>query len=313
MAGLVAIWLLVSSVWMGGAISFQLFHPYLTVFECVASASPVGLTLSAWLGLLLKSILFSEVEGLSWGLGFTCSCIQSIIAALLTHSITKQWDKRTSKYFQYTYRHLKWCLLLIILPLTVWFIYIHYTHSLLKHDDKYYVGGTVYGDMPFHLMVINSFLFGVNSKAAPFIGRSVKAAFFADSPLVYPYIPDFHAALIAGSGSSLHFALMYPGILLCFSFLMLLYFLNLRLTSSVKAAAISVPIIVMCGGTGAIQWLLFDQTYSGFRSVDHILVDSLTRQISFCWFSLPAHILLPQRTTQFAYPVSLIALILIIR
>ena len=302
-----------SSVWLGGGISLYLFHPFLTIFECVAAASPLGLTISAWIGLALKSFLFSQSKGLNAWLGLTACIIQTTISVFLTRAIIKNWDRRAKKYWQYIYQHIKLPLLLVILPLTIWFSYIHYTHSLLNSGDKYYVGGTVYGDMPFHLMIINSFLFGVNAHTAPLAGTPVMAAFFADSPLVYPYIPDFHTALLAGSGASLHFSLMFPGILLCFSFLLLLFFLNLRLTSSIVAATLSVPLILMCGGTGGIQWLLFDRSWSGFRSVDHILVDSITRSISICWFSLPAHILLPQRTTQFAYPISLLALILIIR
>jgi hypothetical protein len=42
----------------GGATMFRLFFPKLSVIECAAAAAPIGLTLSAWLALLLKSFLF---------------------------------------------------------------------------------------------------------------------------------------------------------------------------------------------------------------------------------------------------------------
>ena len=47
--------------------------------------------------------------------------------------------------------------------------------------------------------------------------------------------------------------------------------------------------------------------------VDHILYVVNNGPASVLWLSLPAHILLPQRTTQYAYPVALIALIMVLR
>jgi hypothetical protein len=39
------------------SVFFTLFFPKLLFIECVAIAVPVGIVLSAWLGLLLKSLL----------------------------------------------------------------------------------------------------------------------------------------------------------------------------------------------------------------------------------------------------------------
>ena len=47
--------------------------------------------------------------------------------------------------------------------------------------------------------------------------------------------------------------------------------------------------------------------------VDHILYVVNKGPASILWFSLPAHILLPQRTTLFAYPMALLALLLVTR
>jgi hypothetical protein len=52
--------------------------------------------------------------------------------------------------------------------------------------------------MPFHLNIINSILHGVNQHAGVFTG--FKAVFFADKPLVYPYLPDWHIAVLMGCG-----------------------------------------------------------------------------------------------------------------
>jgi hypothetical protein len=40
----------------------------------------------------------------------------------------------------------------------------------------------------------------VCSHAAPLSGN-LAATFFIDQPLVYPYVPDYHAAMLVGSGT----------------------------------------------------------------------------------------------------------------
>jgi hypothetical protein len=50
----------VTATLSGGATMFRLFFPKLSVIECAAAAAPIGLTLSAWLALLLKSFLFQS-------------------------------------------------------------------------------------------------------------------------------------------------------------------------------------------------------------------------------------------------------------
>ncbi len=53
-----------------------------------------------------------------------------------------------------------------------------------------------------------------------------------DQPLVYPYVPDYHVAMLVGAGSSFHFSLFVPGTLLSASFVFLLFFLAARLSGS---------------------------------------------------------------------------------
>ena len=51
--------LLLATATLGGFVALLLaLHPRLSLVECAAAAPPVGLTLSAWLALLLKSFIF---------------------------------------------------------------------------------------------------------------------------------------------------------------------------------------------------------------------------------------------------------------
>ena len=73
------------------------------------------------------------------------------------------------------------------------------------------------------------------SHSAPAFG-DLNATFYADQPLVYPYVPDYHVSMLVGAGSSFHYSLFVPGTLLSASFVFLLFFLAARLSGKPCAA-----------------------------------------------------------------------------
>ncbi len=89
------------------------------------------------------------------------------------------------------------------------------------------------------------------------------AVFFSEAKLVYPYIPDWHAAVLIAAGSSFHTALAATGVVLLCSFLLLLLLLNVRLTGSTVAATLAVLLTLLCGGVGGFVWLFSDRSWSG--------------------------------------------------
>lgn len=308
-ASIISLCLLFSGVSMGFGLAVQFLHPFITIWECFAIAAPVGLTLSTWIAVFLKSLVFGSIPGLPPLLGAFACIIQIGITIVTLFQTSKKWSKQDTITAKKQ--------LLFFLPsfiplilLSVWIGVIHYSHSLYESNGQYHVGGTVYGDLPFHLTIITSILHGNNQYSTPLFS-GLKAAFFADSPLVYPWIPDYHAAFLAGSGSTFHFALCYPGICLTTSFFFLMFFFYYRFTKSRVISLLSIFITFFTGGIGGFYWLFYDRTWYGLLAEDHVLMNCLTREIEFYWFSLPAHILFPQRTTQFAYSVSFIVLILI--
>lgn len=335
---------ILSAIGAGFAAMYRLFFPKLSILECVAGAAPLGLTLSAWLALLLKSLLFKSyalrcvlfvINTLQFLIGFLALCsICPAAAHWCSYEVAIPLVSRISQpplcrkfnvgdacpdsqppelhcfatTHAYVYlkvflcrsagipvslvitqvciqlavawaccRHLKFPKrhvalmtssistikgpLVLIALISLWFVYIFHTHSLLKDGNGYYVGGSTYGDMPFHLNIINSFLNGVNQHASLFDG--FRAVFFADAKLVYPVIPDWHTAVLVASGASFHFALSSVGVLLVSSFLLLLLAFNLRLTGSGIASSLAVLLTLMCGGIGGFVWLFTDFTIAG--------------------------------------------------
>ena len=257
---LVATWLLTSAALVGFGLLFVGLFPRISLLECIGGAGPLGLTLSAWLALLLKSLVFERwavaamavqtcrgllrahtrecsavpaqlslpksllycyvlyavaydvgcvvhcaspgsSDGISSGMVWTLTLVQTaavgIVARAARRSV-RSLDHRAFSTSVAQVKALRWPLA-VVAGIAVWFYYIFVTHSLVPSDaGEYYVGGSVYGDMPFHLNIINSFLFGINKHANVFKG--FKAVFFADGALVYPFLPDWHIAVLVGCG-----------------------------------------------------------------------------------------------------------------
>jgi hypothetical protein len=128
---------------------------------------------------------------------FTLNALQLVAVAVVAPSVRPKLHSRSAAHMAHVAKRLGVPLAAVAAILT-WFAYVFYTHSLLEVGTGVYVGGTVYGDMPFHLNVVNSFLVGVNRHASVFEG--FKAVFFADAPLVYPVIPDWHVAVLVAAG-----------------------------------------------------------------------------------------------------------------
>lgn len=71
-------------------------------------------------------------------------------------------------------------------------------YSLRPDERGFRTGGTTWADLPFHLNIISSFLYGANSDASVF--RPLASVFYSNSSLAYPYLPDFHTAFNVAAG-----------------------------------------------------------------------------------------------------------------
>ena len=169
----------VSAVAMGLGLSMRLFFPYISLPECVAAASPLGLTLSAWISIVLKSTVYTSTAGLPAAMANVGSLIQLLIAAAMFAKVRRDWNRRSAEFAASSVQQMK-AAAVALGAVSVWLSYLHYTHSLGKWGNNYYVGGTVYGDMPFHLGVISSFLWGANRCD----GRAATVFFFFGSVIL---------------------------------------------------------------------------------------------------------------------------------
>eukprot|EP01102_Stenamoeba_stenopodia_P002626 TRINITY_DN1248_c0_g1_i1.p1 TRINITY_DN1248_c0_g1~~TRINITY_DN1248_c0_g1_i1.p1 ORF type:complete len:837 (-),score=138.29 TRINITY_DN1248_c0_g1_i1:193-2703(-) len=222
-----------------------------------------------------------------------------------------------------------WLLQLLTIASLIYFLRSFKYHVLMRtRFGEHWAYGSVYGDLPIHLSIISSFLYGENSifphqstvafssdKAIAWIQQSYlpKSTIFSGEQLVYPFIPDFHSALLTfflgdESHENLRNAIIYPSTVLVTSFVVLLYCFNLRLFEQKRyvAALIAVLLTLLSGGLGGFEFLKGPMSLETIAAYDWAQATETIGEIY--WFHLVCHILLPQRSTIFAYPIALIVL-----
>jgi hypothetical protein len=177
-----------------------------------------------------------------------------------------------------------------------------------KEDGSVWTGGSCWADFPIHMHILQSVLVGRN-QAVSLTG--MHSPIFADRPMSYPYLPDFHAAVIVWHGASVRQAFFATGFLSFLAFVGLLFSLGARLTSSRVAGVLGVAVLLCMGGVGGIRLL----QHFGFPAVldkDPVqddMVNGVFSGGSVFWFAFMPHIFLPQRSATLAYPAILLAML----
>ena len=179
-----------------------------------------------------------------------------------------------------------------------------------KSDGQVFTGGSCWADLPIHLHLANTFLLGRNQDVS---FKEMHSPIFAGKQMSYPFLPDFHAAIMVRLGSEMRWSMLIPGFLLFLSLMGLVYRLNTRLMGHRMAALASVVLILFAGGVGGINmWRIMD--WERLMSKDPIQDDAPPRgDSSVFWFGFLTHVLMPQRGATFAYPVCLVVILLVLQ
>ena len=181
----------------------------------------------------------------------------------------------------------------IFIPL-LFLSWIEYTGLL--YQEKY-TRGSAYGDLPFHLNLISSFLTGCNAQRNHIF--DLLTPFFANEPLSYPFISDYFSSIIIGSfNTTYHFAIVWPSILVSFSLFVVLNRFVYEFTKDKKCTLIAPYIFLFSGGMGFQYWF-----YPNHRSSKTDYVFNFGREMNGGWFQTIHNFLLPQRTSLFSLPM----------
>jgi hypothetical protein len=216
-------------------------------------------------------------------------------------------DLRRLKRIQFKYlrerQHAGLAIVLLILTPILWRVFS--AQMFAAGGDGVYSGGSSLYDLSFHAAVASSFAYGANF---PPIYTPLPA-----EPLLYPPLPDFHAAMLMTTGWSIRSAFIFTALPLAIASVGLFYFFALRLASSARAATIATSLFFFNGGLGFVYFLR-DWRASGRGLVDMLL----SPPVNYCndatrglyWVNTITDAFAPQRTTVYAVPVALMILTL---
>jgi len=283
----------------------------ISFLECIFVSIPLSMILISWASLACAFVLGGLSKTVIW-------IVTLFFAATIPHLYSKCKIRMKGRNFMAVL--VDECLkdssvTLYMIVMSVIMAHFASTHFLrVSSHGGWYSSGSTWGDLPFHLNLVSSFVLGRNSSIR---FGFFESPFFAGAKLIYPILPDYHSALLVAGGWSLRQAFAYPCWGLLVSYVGLLYFFTYRFTGSGMGGMIA-PILSIA--SGGMAWY-HDDFWNEWRRSNARLGDFLARKGDnyahyqrsgeSLWFQTLTDMLLPQRSALLAYPMCMSAMTLI--
>jgi hypothetical protein len=194
---------------------------------------------SVFLGqIVFASLLFltSLIFGLSW---------ITVLAVLIFLLIVDLWIFRLKKFPFRVGKNLEYhgkYFLIILLCVSVAFFILLERHMLSQTPDGFFTPHNTFGDLQYHLAIVNSFYFGNNFPP--------QNPIFAGVNLSYPFMIDFYSAVFRTVGFTIQNALIIPGFIFGICFFAIFILFAYRFLKSKTGAIISLIVFIFNGGLG---------------------------------------------------------------
>jgi hypothetical protein len=259
---------------------------------CIGTGS--GLALLATIGFLLSSFLGLTPAAILVAAGITFLPL----LILLRPRIREQIGQEVRSSFNLADKNALYYLafyagLAIVLGLV-------FARSMLHLPDGIYTGiQNNLGDLPFHLQVISSFVYGHNIP--------VEDPTYSGVRFTYPIMADFLSAMLVRAGASFAAAMWLQGMVLAMAFVGLMHHWTRALTGSRLAAVLAPALVIFSGGLG--WWLLMTDLRASdgglLTLLGHLPRDySITNATIFRWGNSVTTLLIPQRSFLFGLPLA---------
>ncbi|HYP00736.1 MAG TPA: hypothetical protein VER76_11140 [Pyrinomonadaceae bacterium] len=192
--------------------------------------------------------------------------------------------------------------LFVFAAFVLWHVY---ARAMFVRGDEIFTGvDNNLGDLPFHLSIITSFVYGENF---PPVHTE-----YAGARLTYPFLVDFITAMFVRAGATLEGALFWEGYVLALALVVLLYRFALELTRGDRVAALITPALALL--SGGLGWWLFMREWSGgnvglFELLGRLPHDyTITSGGAFRWGNAVTTLLVPQRGLLLGLPLALVVI-----
>ncbi len=258
-----------------------------SLFKKVKSVEEI--LLGSMLGIFIASFLTLAIYYFS-ALNSNIIIAVSVLFIFLIFLIKPKFEIDISK--KINWREIFFLLLIIFL-----FLYFEHTHVLPGGDAGAYSAGYTWGDIAYHLTLMNSFAYT----------HSFQSPIFAGQNIHYSFMPDFLSAILKIGGASDRSALLIPNLIFGIILIVAFYLLAKEVTKSKKAAAIALLLLIFSGGFGFYYWLKSPNLSFNWSMPDYTHMPSKEIEFSNIFTSL----LLPARTSLFGF-AAFFAVILIL-
>ncbi len=290
--------LLLAGSWLTGfTIVRRLASEHFSLSQQILSGLVIGWLLSV----ALTYFAARAIGRLSFSLIIAAAVVSWLVALALSFTWIGSLRTHFTRGFSWHREHTGLVFVLVVLAPIFWKVF---SAQMFASDvNGVYSSGSSLYDLSFHAAIASSFAYGENFPPV--------YPLFPPEPLLYPPLPDFHAAMLMTAGWDIRAAFMMTAIPLALAFAGLFYFFSLRLAQSVRAAAIATFLFLFNGGFGFIYF------FRDWRASGRGLFTALLNPaVNYCnsperglhWVNIVADMLAPQRASLYALPLALIVL-----
>ncbi len=266
---------------------------------------------TGWMLTTLAGYLLARLNGeLTFALAFVLTIFTTLATILFWLPTLALLCRRFREREPFSSRPRDAGLLFVLVIFAPIYAHLFSVRMLLAGDGGIYSGGSTQYDLPWHLAISTSFLYGGNFPPA--------YTPFPPAPLLYPFLPDFQTALLVALGMTLRHALILTGVALSLVLTGIFYTFARRIIGYTQraseartqmSAALATILFLLNGGFGFVyffrDWRASGRGFVEFWSRMSLNYANLpAEQIS--WTNIIADTLLPQRTSLYGLPLALI-------
>lgn len=188
----------------------------------------------------------------------------------------------------------RWELIILIAFFGLLFLQLFSSHILLPANNGLYSSGSTWGDLPFHLTLINSF------KERGLLTTLNQFPLYFGEKTRYPFVFDYLSAILLKLGLNLRWSIIIPSILVLIALIICLYYLALKISKRRLVGFFTPFLFIFNGSIFALYyfWKDFKKTnFPLFKFLNNLPIQYTHLSEKGIEFSnLVADFLLPQRT-----------------
>lgn len=292
--------LLALLVTLSGTIATYLYDDNATLGARLCSGACLGLAVLGLIGFVVASIIGLSGVAVLLSAAICCSPLALITDAAISKRFKQDLQAALRSAGNPNAESVGYFVFYLVIALVFWLVF----NRAVIEDSTGLSTGLLnnYGDLPFHISVITSFVYGNNFPP--------EDPTYAGVRFTYPFVSDFVSAMFVRCGADLRQSMFVENYFLAISFVGLVHRWALELLRDKLAAVITPLIVILSGGLGWV--LLFEQAGTNDGGLWGALMDlspsyTVIPETTWRWGNAVSALLVPQRSFLMGLPLAILA------